>query len=197
MKHVKGDVLESKADVIVHQVNCQGVMGAGLAKQIKEKYPVVFWAYKALCDEDKRIRMQTGQARSGLLGRVQVCYKENYPIGRVEDPQVIVNLFAQDRYGRDGRCYTDYDALRLCLERVNQRFAGKTVAVPYMMGCGLAGGDWSVVSRIIEESLRDCYVVLCEFVKEHSVDETLADASERSVITGAGGVALGAQEREL
>lgn len=196
MKHIKGDILESRADVIVHQVNCQGVMGAGLAKQIKEKYPVVFWAYKSLCDEDKKVRARTGIFRSRLLGQIQVCYKENYPIGRVEDPQAIVNLFAQDYYGR-GHRYTDYDALRLCLERVNQRFVGKTVAVPYMMGCGLAGGDWGVVSRIIEESLRDCDVVLCEFGKERTVDETIAEALVKSVKTDAGGAALDAQDLGL
>lgn len=179
MEHVIGNVLESKADVILHQVNCQGVMGAGLAKQIKDKYPVVFLAYKAMCEEDKKLRLRTGQLQSNLLGRIQVCYKENYPIGRVDDPQVIVNLFAQDRYGRDGRCYTDYDALRLCLEKVNQRFAGKSVAVPYLMGCGLAGGDWNVVSKLIDVTLKDCQVVLYEFVKEQTVDGRIADAKNK------------------
>lgn len=192
MKHVKGDILGSHADVIIHQVNCQGVMGAGLAKQIRDKYPVVYLAYKALCDDDERMRMRTGQSQSGLLGRIQVCYKDNYPIGRVEDPQVIVNLFAQDRYGREQR-YTDYEALRLCLEKVNQRFAGKSVAVPYKMGCGLAGGDWNVVSRIIKETLRDCDVIMYEFVKEQNIDKTLADASARSVKYSSGDAVLDEQ----
>lgn len=32
-----GDILHTEADVICHQVNCKGVMGAGLAKQIRNQ----------------------------------------------------------------------------------------------------------------------------------------------------------------
>lgn len=39
IKHIKGDIFQSGADVILHQVNCQGVMGSGVAKQVREKYP--------------------------------------------------------------------------------------------------------------------------------------------------------------
>lgn len=41
IKHIKGDIFQSSADVILHQVNCQGVMGSGVAKQVREKYPDV------------------------------------------------------------------------------------------------------------------------------------------------------------
>ena len=37
MRIVDGDILDIEKGIIVHQVNCQGVMGAGLAKQIKSK----------------------------------------------------------------------------------------------------------------------------------------------------------------
>ena len=39
MKVIKGDLLKAKEDIIIHQVNCQGAYGAGLAKQIANKYP--------------------------------------------------------------------------------------------------------------------------------------------------------------
>ncbi|WP_223260709.1 hypothetical protein [Bacillus sp. LNXM65] len=39
IKTVDGNILEASEDIICHQVNCKGVMGAGLAKQIKSKYP--------------------------------------------------------------------------------------------------------------------------------------------------------------
>ena len=41
----KGNLLDAQTDVIAHQVNCQGVMGSGVAKQIKEKWPDVFKQY--------------------------------------------------------------------------------------------------------------------------------------------------------
>lgn len=37
---------QKDVDVIIHQTNCQGVMGRGFAKQIKEKFPEAFEAYK-------------------------------------------------------------------------------------------------------------------------------------------------------
>lgn len=42
LKHIKGDIFKSNADAILHQVNCQGVMNSGVAKQVREKYPIVF-----------------------------------------------------------------------------------------------------------------------------------------------------------
>lgn len=80
-----GDILTSTADVICHQVNCKGVMGAGLAKQIKQKYPAVFKLYKKRCDEDAKMRKISGSSKSGLLGLPQICYKEDYLIERMKD----------------------------------------------------------------------------------------------------------------
>ena len=47
MEWVKGDLLEANLDYYCHQVNCQGKMGSGIAKSIKEKWPIV---YKEYCD---------------------------------------------------------------------------------------------------------------------------------------------------
>jgi O-acetyl-ADP-ribose deacetylase (regulator of RNase III) len=46
--YVKGNLLDSNCDYICHQVNCQGVMGSGIARQIRERYPVVYLYYKML-----------------------------------------------------------------------------------------------------------------------------------------------------
>ena len=164
MKHVIGNIFESGADIILHQVNCQGVMGSGIAKQVRELFPEVFHQYKLLCDCDKKVKDCCGLSHSTLLGSIQVVYaKEREIDGSREDPQEIVNLFAQDNYGYDGRCYTDYDALRRCLEKVNKQFAGKRVAIPYLMACHRGGGDWSIVSKMIDETLVDCDVTLYEY----------------------------------
>lgn len=136
-----GDILTSGADIICHQVNCMGVMGAGLAKQIRDKYPHTYAQYKIKCNEIK--------AGVGGLGDVMLCD---------EGDCIIANLFAQYRYGRDRR-YTDYDALRKCLhETVGAAERWSVVedkrcriALPYGLGCGLAGGDWGIVRNIIEE----------------------------------------------
>lgn len=49
---VKGSLLRANEDILGHQVNTLGAMGAGLAKQIKEKYPYVYEDYKNLCNSN-------------------------------------------------------------------------------------------------------------------------------------------------
>lgn len=131
--NVKGDLLNAYEDsnviAIAHQVNCQGVMGAGLAKQIRNSYPEVYVNYKKACDN-----------LNDLLGKIQV-------IG-VGNRRAVVNMFAQDGYGRGG-LYTDYSALQSCFVKLRDSLRGP-VAIPRGIGCGLAGGEWDKVKNIIK-----------------------------------------------
>lgn len=136
---VDGDIFKSNADVIVHQVNCQGVMGSGVAKQVREKYPNVFEAYQKRCRDTLN-----------PLGHT-LCVE-------APDGTVIANLFAQNKYGYDGKRYTDYEALGECLKELRAECLGKVVAIPYLMSCARGGGDWDKVSKMIEESLAGCDV---------------------------------------
>lgn len=43
------DIFRTDCVAIVNPVNCKGVMGAGLAKIFKEKYPEVFEKYYKAC----------------------------------------------------------------------------------------------------------------------------------------------------
>lgn len=157
LKIVDGDIFESGADIIAHQVNCQGVMGSGVAKQVREKYPNVFRLYRGICEK----------FGSSLLGACYLfCENEadfNMPM--------IANLFAQDQYGYDGKCYTDYDALRDALATLKGKAKEYVllfgehpkIAIPYLMGCHRGGGDWEIVSKMIEEELTDCDVTLYRY----------------------------------
>lgn len=160
MEIVAGNIFDSKADAILHQVNCQGVMGGGVARQVKERYPVVFKWYKRWCDESKETAKRLG--KSPLLGKIQIVHKDDFSVNDIKDSQAIINLYAQDKYGWSG-CYTDYEALRKCLQQVNQIFKGRSVAIPYMMSCARGGGDWDIVYRMIEDELKDCNVTLYKF----------------------------------
>ncbi len=53
IQYQTGDIFESKAQVIVNTVNCQGVMGKGLALAFKQKYPAMFKAYQQDCKTGK------------------------------------------------------------------------------------------------------------------------------------------------
>ncbi|MGG4439300.1 macro domain-containing protein [Brevibacillus fortis] len=137
---IPGNILEAKENIIVQQVNCMGVMGAGLAKQIRAKYPSVYTEYKQLCE-------QYADAREDLLGQVLLC--------QVGEGKYMANLFAQLGYGKKG-VYTKYDMLQKGLEEVLSlaKKENLTIAIPYGIGCGLAGGDWDVVSK----QLNDIFV---------------------------------------
>ena len=146
IKHIKCDIFESGADVICHQVNCQGVMGSGIAKQVRKKYPWVYATYKETCNSAKT-----------LMGLAQGVY--------INETQKIINIFGQKNYGYDGKCYTDYNALGYAFENISRWYKGKTIAIPYKIGCARGGGDWNIVYKMIEEVFgdSDCEVLICEY----------------------------------
>lgn len=51
IEYKKGDILESDSQALVNAVNCVGIMGAGLAKQFKTKYPNMYKHYKDSCNK--------------------------------------------------------------------------------------------------------------------------------------------------
>lgn len=137
MKIINGNILDVKHGVIIHQVNCKRVMGAGLALQIRRRYPEHYTDF--IVKEPK-------------LGDIVVTY--------VNSNLYIIGVYGQEGYGRTG-IYTDYEALRAGLAKVGQ-FADKKnlpVYLPYGIGCGLAGGSWGQVSKIIESTLPNCILV--------------------------------------
>lgn len=143
IKVIDGDLFDATAPIICHQVNCQGKMGSGVAKQVRAKCPVAYRQYIYLCNDKK--------PSSELLGHAQFVYGTD---------KIVVNMFAQDRYGYDGRRYTDYPAFACCLREIAKKVApGETIAMPYNIGCGLAGGDWNVVYSLIEKILGQQYNV--------------------------------------
>ena len=156
---VNGDIFESGAEFILHQVNCQGRMGSGVAKQVRERYPKVFQRYKDFINTYRKHGLTP-------LGEVQYCTNGEKSKDGVTS-QVIVNMFAQNNYGYDGQLYTDYNALQECLTKVNNTCADLggniDVAIPYLMACHRGGGDWSIVSKMIHDTLKDCDVTFYRY----------------------------------
>ena len=150
MKVVEGNLLNAFDEgipVIAHQVNCKGKMGAGLARQIKSNHPKAFRHYKKRCD----VR------GSDNLGRCQLV--------EVRTGRYIANLFGQDNYGGNAQ-QTVYRKLGEALGGLNyqcHKQGIEKVALPYGIGCGLAGGDWGVVEEIIKAKLTDVNVVLYKY----------------------------------
>ena len=110
IKIINGDLFQSDARIIAHQVNCQKKMGSGVALQIKKKYPNVYNEYIKVCSEE-------------MIGKIQVVPINSrwngYDTGSIIIPQseqFICNMFAQNNYGYDGKQYTNINALRKCMQ---------------------------------------------------------------------------------
>ncbi len=121
-----GDILTTKARYIAHCVNAQYAMNSGVARAIRDRYPKAYDDY---------------MSSKLVLGKVILSKNE---------PHNILHIVGQNYYGREiGRVYVDYPALRRGIATINKHI-NEPVAFP-MIGCGLAGGDWTIVSAIIKE----------------------------------------------
>lgn len=149
---VNGNILDATEDIIAHQVNCKGAMGAGLAKQIKERWPDVYTDYVVYCSAHHRSGRE-------LLGRIWLTHIFD-DVNVV--PVTICHLFGQDGYSGASKG-TDYRALEKALCRLKKLVESthESIAIPYKLGCGLGGGDWDgVVYPMIERIFGDSDVLV-------------------------------------
>jgi O-acetyl-ADP-ribose deacetylase (regulator of RNase III) len=136
MIYRKGDATCTDAPYLLHGCNCRGVMGSGIAKAIRDKFPLAYDTYKAKEEKD------------GLILGEYSIYRKSTPS--------IVNLHTQKNFGNDGAVYADAIAIRssvgsfLIDEFSNSTYPGCiSIAIP-KIGCGLGGLDWKHVERIFQ-----------------------------------------------
>jgi O-acetyl-ADP-ribose deacetylase (regulator of RNase III) len=142
MKLKQGNLIkEVHEGVIIHQVNAQGVMGSGFAKELRATYPDVWTVYSA------RLGPSYCQKNSGAEFMGEVIFAE------VSENLVIANIVGQQFFGRDGKRYTSYDALDKGFAHLAKVFGKSDVYHHPAIGSGLGGANWRIVSTIIEEHL--------------------------------------------
>jgi len=148
---VKGDLVKlaisGEFDLIIHGCNCFCTMGAGIAKTIKQKFPE---AYQA--------DLKTRKGEKSKLGSISWAETETGN-GKL----VVVNGYTQFNWRGSGR-KADYDAIREVFKKVKKQFSGLRIGYP-AIGAGLAGGDWQIISEIIEDELKDENHVFVEYQK--------------------------------
>jgi O-acetyl-ADP-ribose deacetylase (regulator of RNase III) len=140
----EGNLLTSREIVCcAHQANCQNTFGSGIARSIREMYPV---AYDADCS--------AARAKVNTLGRFSVGYIPTD--NNISSISRIYNLYGQNLYGKGTR-QTNYDALYSALEGMvhdltenDMSLPVPSVGFPFQMGSFRGGGNWDIVSRLIE-----------------------------------------------
>lgn len=145
----KGNLVYSAENCgfIVHGCNAQGVMGSGIALTIKQRWPMVYKDYHYA-----KTQTETNELEMGSIIPV--------PIDR---DKVVVNAITQRYYtghplAPEG-CQIDYEALLHCFEKINLLPKHYPHIAPILhfpsIGAGLGGGNWEVISEIIDTAITD------------------------------------------
>jgi O-acetyl-ADP-ribose deacetylase (regulator of RNase III) len=169
--------LAGEFDIIAHGCNCQCTMKSGLAPQMTKTFG---------CDEFEKEK-SCFKGDINKLGTIDFNSQNiNVSKTQVQDWRhlIVVNAYTQFMYGAyhpDGVSKPlDYEALTLCMRKINHLFKGKHIGLP-LIGCHLAGGVWSIdelsmhdqntrkdlpvkdVKTIIQEELKDMDVTIVHY----------------------------------
>ena len=139
IQYINGDLFSTEYRHILHACNSKGVMGSGVAKTVRARYPKAYEEYTLWCSRGFRL------GTSLLVD----C-----------GDKTIINAVTQQNYGKVAEQtgpnpvrYISYDAVAEIFTELEQLIPNATIAMP-QIGASLGGGDWSVIAAIIESSCR-------------------------------------------
>jgi len=150
---VEGDMFENPSEVLVNAVNCDGIMGAGLALQFKKRFPENYRQYREHCKK--------GFLRPGRVFMSNVKQKTN--------PQYIIDFPTVDKLYKKSTVTLEHikDSLQELVELVVM-LEIKSISIP-ALGCGIAGFKWDDILPLIVKAFRnknlsdiDCEVLIFE-----------------------------------
>lgn len=154
MQTIKGDIfkLMQPGDAMMHGCNAQGVMGSGIAAQVRSIFPGAYDVYRKRYEQSEL-----------ELGDVFPYFHR--------DGSIVLNCITQEFFGGDGRRYVSYDAISKSCKQIIEGFGLLLQAPPKLycplIGAGLAGGDWNVIKEILRgdlfEKLSKTELIVVEF----------------------------------
>jgi O-acetyl-ADP-ribose deacetylase (regulator of RNase III) len=159
LKHTKGNLLDLAEDglfdIVVQGCNCFNTMGGGIAREIRERYPMA-----------AAVDMETTRGDYLKLG--------NWTVGLndlTDRRFLIINAYTQYDMST-GEDVFEYTAFGLILQKLVHAYGSKRIGLPYI-GMGLAGGDGRIIMPMIEEFARQVEkkggsVTLVEFAQKNS-----------------------------
>jgi O-acetyl-ADP-ribose deacetylase (regulator of RNase III) len=135
-----GDILEADEKYITHQCNCLTTSAGGLAKAIFDRFPYSD-TYSDGRNRDKK-------------GKISVH-------GNGQSERYIINMYAQVYPGASITISEEIgrkNMFQKCLKEIEKIKDLESIAFPYRIGCGIAGGNWDEYLKMIEdfeERVRD------------------------------------------
>ena len=149
---VNGDLIQlalsGNFDVIAHGCNCFSTQAAGIAASMSKHFNTHMFNY----ENDKYI------GDYNKMGIIDYEYILTYNELKVDKEFIVVNAYTQYKPGKN----FDMLAFYMCLKKMNHIFKGKHIGLP-QIGCGIAGGNWGSVQKLIERELKDCIVTVVIF----------------------------------
>lgn len=148
IKEVYGDLFDiaknHNCDAIAHGCNVDGLMGAGVAKLFREKFPVNYDYYKDICAAAKENNAEIVGSYFGFMD--------------INTGSAIYNMFTQDRPGRYAQLkWVQESFMELC--NLDNSTRPKRLAIP-KIGCGIGGLEWEDVKMVLEHIKSDTQLVV-------------------------------------
>ena len=149
--------LNKEFNVIIHGCNTQAVMGSGIAPQIAK-------AFKGVREADEEFN--GGVTGHDRLGKFSIV---------VDKDVLVINSYIQNFMGCTDEYYPpiSYKAIKESFRGINSllemlqrehRKEGREISVGIpMIGAGLAGGDWELISMIINDATPNVDITLVEY----------------------------------
>lgn len=162
-KQESGDLirlaLQGEFDVIAHGCNCFCIQKSGLAPQMVKAFKTDDYTYFPL-------EARTYKGDFNKLGNIQSRKLKVLTLEGEKKELWVVNCYTQyynSTINPDKTAINlDYEALTMCLRKINHAFRGKKIGLP-KIGAGLAGGDWDRIKSIIITELKDCDITIINY----------------------------------
>lgn len=128
-----GSIFDCGCEALVNPVNCVGVMGKGLAKEFKNRFPEMFKEYRAIC------RM------NNLFPGVVHPWKNPDNIW----PNWIINFPTKVYWKEASTTQYIHDGMYALIDFIDSQRIN-SIAIP-ALGCGLGNLKYSLVKAIIKQ----------------------------------------------
>lgn len=131
IQYRQGDLFECGADCLVNAVNCEGIMGKGIAYQFKIRFPENNKSYIKAC--------KSGELK---IGKIHFF---------TENGITVINLPTKDKWRQPSKMEYVEEGMNHLVELL-PKLEVKKIAIP-SLGCGNGGLLWENVKNMIEEKI--------------------------------------------
>jgi O-acetyl-ADP-ribose deacetylase (regulator of RNase III) len=147
IKYRKGNLLNifdaGDVQMIAHGCNCFTTMGAGIARQIKDRYPDAYYA-------DRYCTMTSLEKLGNFSSNID---------------DTVFNLYTQYHLGPNA----SLDAIKMAFYKLNTYFIeeytrnhGFILGIP-LIGCGIGGLAWDDVEPIIKKQITEVDILVVNY----------------------------------